>query len=81
MENDKLPMPYWIIIIGPALAIVMVELVMLRCFEVRHRNIEFPRCVDRSFFRFFTLWRFRAVIIIHTILMAIVVGLSFSSLW
>ena len=68
-------------IIGSSVLIVMVEGFLWMLFRKRIQGICFPRKMDVSFFRFFTLGRLRAVAISHTLFLLGAVNALYLLLW
>ncbi len=68
-------------IIGSSALIVIVEGFLWKLFRKRIQGICFPREMDASFFRFFTLGRLRAIAISHTLFLLGTVNALYLLLW
>lgn len=69
-----------ILIIG-LVVILLAEWTLWRLFRQRIAGLLFPRDVDTSSMRFFSLVRLRLCAIIHGLFLALVLFLSFLFLW
>lgn len=70
-----------IAVIGSSILIVVVEGCLWLLFRQRVQGLSFPRELDASFFRFFTLGRLRAIAIGHTLFLLGAVIALFLLLW
>ncbi|MDO8649470.1 MAG: hypothetical protein Q7R81_06860 [Candidatus Peregrinibacteria bacterium] len=61
--------------------VIAMELVLWKLFRRKIAGLLFPLEADQSFFRFFTLNRLRAIAVVHTIVLLVMLFLSLSFLW